>query len=388
MIRRGLVLGPALNSALSGKACSTRSGPNASEAVATTRAADSVGQLCASGVKGPAVCAPANQDPASLWTQALPGGLPVEMWAEWPSTTTLDQLVSSTGALQAWFADTDKALAYVRDTQHHAESYNAIMAVHMTNLLAQARAEQTKLLAQPTIDPIGQFKSALNDKATSGGGSARRPDRFGQAVNQRRKRDLRAGKNGSLADSAAVCGQIAAQYQAYRAGEAAETAGYGALVQQGSAASLVTIATVEQSIVAAARVASTAPNDVELSIMRLEGQTRAFALEFQASLAPYADFMARNNVAIPDMTSGALRSLASMLGYIQSRTELSDSTVNQLLEHVQKLRREALVVIASANATQQTVAQTQLLSASSAFTAKATTCGSEPSGPRPRRARR
>ena len=370
MIRKTRLFFAAL-AALAGVAgCSSQSPSSETreESVRAIATADTaaVGTLCAAGATGGQFCAPSTGDPGVLWKQAAGGGLPIQMWAQWPSNLTIDQLVSSTAALQAWFADMDKVLAYVRDTQKNAESYRATMAGNMGGLLAQARAEQQRLLAQPLVDPVGDLKTGLNAKAT-----AEKSPILAQIAADKQTIGqvsvVLSQATANLVPLQTAFASISAQYAAYHGTEAAETAAYKTLAQQASAATLQNISVVEQSVVTEVRSASTAPGDLELSIMRTAAQLQAFELRFDAAIAPYQDFMTAHGVARPDMTSSALRSLDAMLGYVRGRTDMSDATASQILTGIEA-RREALVTLATTAATRQTLAQTQLLAASSTFT--------------------
>ena len=83
---------------------------------------ETFGRLCAAAENGQEHCVSSNQGPAAAWTQAeADGELPIQMWARRPKDVTLDQLVESRARLNAWFVDTDRAHAYVRDTKKNAE---------------------------------------------------------------------------------------------------------------------------------------------------------------------------------------------------------------------------------------------------------------------------
>jgi hypothetical protein len=66
------------------------------------------------------------------------------------------------------------------------------------------------------------------------------------------------------------------------------------------------------------------------------------------------------------MTSGALRSLNAMLGYMQQRVARSDATATSLLNGI-AMRRQALVILQGSQAARDTVAQAKLLKASTTF---------------------
>ncbi|KYF60526.1 hypothetical protein [Sorangium cellulosum] len=111
--------------------------------------ADSLGSFCAAPVQGEEHCVSSDRSPADAWNRAAANGeLPIAMWAKWPSGMTADELVESPARLKAWFADTEKALSYVRDTQRNAASYKASLA-RVAALVAEVKARQ----AAPREDP-------------------------------------------------------------------------------------------------------------------------------------------------------------------------------------------------------------------------------------------
>ncbi|HZF51380.1 MAG TPA: hypothetical protein VE093_22140, partial [Polyangiaceae bacterium] len=86
------------------------------------------GRICAVAGGGVEVCVPAEEGPASAWSEAMAtGSLPVAMWVEPSGGMTLDDVVRSVDNLDRWFATIDKVLAYVRDTERSAESYKVTM---------------------------------------------------------------------------------------------------------------------------------------------------------------------------------------------------------------------------------------------------------------------
>ena len=104
--------------------------------------ADSLGSFCAAPANGQEHCVSSDRSPADAWNRAAAEGeLPIAMWAKWPSGMTVDELVKSPARLKAWFADTDKVLSYVRDTQRNAESYKASL-VRVNALIAEVKARQ------------------------------------------------------------------------------------------------------------------------------------------------------------------------------------------------------------------------------------------------------
>lgn len=138
------------------------------------------------------------------------------------------------------------------------------------------------------------------------------------------------------------------------------------LAQQASQSTLATLPDVEQAILAAALDASAKPSDLASSAMKLSAQIQSFELSSQAALTPHTDFLATHGAALPDMSSGALRSLNAMLGYIQQRTTRSDATATSLLNGI-AMRRQALIVLDAGQPMGDMVAQAKLLKARTAF---------------------
>ncbi|AUX23461.1 uncharacterized protein SOCEGT47_039860 [Sorangium cellulosum] len=67
--------------------------------------------------------------------------------------------------------------------------------------------------------------------------------------------------------------------------------------------------------VAAPRDASRAPNELAAEVMTLSAELQALAASFEEAIAPHKDLLATHGAPMPDLTSGALRSLSAMLGY-------------------------------------------------------------------------
>ena len=328
--------------------------------------AETLGSLCAAAKNGQEHCVSSNQGPAAAWTQAeADGELPIQMWARRPKDVTIDQLVESRARLNAWFVDTDRAHAYVRDTKKNAESYLASLGGNSGWQLDDAISRQRAILARGPVDAIGNFKTALSDKASAEKSpilatlSTDKQSMIAvQAILEKARTDV-APLQSAYAD-------IAAQFTAYRATEAAETQAYAMHAQQTSQSTLATLPDVEQAILAAALDASAKPSDLALSAMKLSAQIQAFELSSQAALTPYTDFLATHGAVLPDMSSGALRSLNAMLGYIQQRTTRSDATATSLLNGI-AMRRQALVVLDAGQGMGDMVAQAKLLKARAAF---------------------
>jgi hypothetical protein len=324
-----------------------------------------LGSFCASPAEGGEYCVSANQSPAGAWnTAALHGGPPIQMWATPPSDVTRDELVASPDKLQAWFADIDTVLSYLRDTKS-AESYQASMAGKLGTLLQQAKDRQAELRAHTSVDPIAPFKTALYDKARVEKSpllativADKQAMIAVQHVVDRTKSDA--------APLAATFAEIASQFTAYRASEAAETASYAALAQKASAASLDALPSVEKAILTASAHASNTPLPLIHLANKLSAQIQAFELAQHEAIATHTDFLATHGAALPDMTSSALRSLNAMLGYIQQRVARSDATATSLLHGI-ALRTQALVLLTMGTNAADTVAQAERLKAGATF---------------------
>jgi len=164
---------------------------------------------------------------------------------------------------------------------------------------------------------------------------------------------------------------VVTQFKAYRASEGAEGTAYAALGDKASHTTIETISDTEIAIAAAAREASAKPNDLTLTIMRLAAQVRMVDGNYRTALEPYAALFTTEAMNVPDMTAGCLSSLEAMLAYIQARTTRSDATANALLEGI-AVRRQALIVLGTDQATRDTLAQAELLKASTALNDEAT----------------
>jgi hypothetical protein len=331
---------------------------------------ETLGSLCAASENGEPHCVRSNQGPAAAWSQAAPHGeLPVQMWAKRPDAVALEDLVGSPTLLKAWFADTDKVHTYVRDTKKNAESYLASMGGHGGRLLDEAINRQQQLLSRSPVDAIGDFKAALNDKASA----EKSPVVAALATDKQSMTAVQTVFEKARTDIASLesaYAGLAAQFTTYRATEAAETQTYKALAQQASQATLATLPDVEQAILTAGLTASATPNDLALNAMKLSAQLQSFELSSQAALTPHTDFLATHGAALPDMSSGALRSLNAMLGYIQQRITRSDATATSLLNGI-VMRRQALVVLNAGQPMGSMIAQAKLLKARTSFDATA-----------------
>jgi hypothetical protein len=329
----------------------------------------SLGAFCAAPAgSSTGVCVSTQDGPQRAWdAAAAKGGPPIQMWAVWPSAVSLDDLVQQEDKLARWFQDVDTVLAFVRGKG--AESYKASLGGTQAALLQAVQAKQAQLLAQPQVDPAGDFKKALADKAKA----EKDPLVADLATDKQTMAAVQAVLDKAQADAAPLAtayAAIATQFQAYRASEAAETQGYGALAQQASAASLADLPAAEQAIVAASKSTSSAGAAVTMAAIQLFAQIQAFQTAAQAKLAPYADFLSTHGVAMPDMTSAALRSLSAMAGYVQQRVARSDATAIALLDGI-AMRRKALELLAGNAAADPEVAEAQRAKAAEVQRAKA-----------------
>ncbi|HZF48222.1 MAG TPA: hypothetical protein VE093_06215 [Polyangiaceae bacterium] len=286
------------------------------------------GRICAVAAGGEEVCVPAEEGPASAWSEAMAtGSLPVAMWVEPSGGMTLEDVVRSGDNLGRWFATIDKVIAYVRDTKGNAESYKVTMEGKLGAWLREARDRQKELLSKTPADAAGNFKSAVIEKAS-------------------------AEKDPLLA---AVASDKQAMGVVHEVFEEAK-ADIGPLVDDS-----------EQAIVATALDASAKPGQLTLAAMKLSAQIQQFELASQEAIKPQADFMATHGAALPDMTSAALRSLNAMLGYMQRRVARSDATATGLLLGV-SMRRKALEMLAGVSpAVRAQVATAKLQKAGAVF---------------------
>ena len=286
------------------------------------------GRICAVAAGGEEVCVPAEEGPASAWSEAMAtGSLPVAMWVEPSGGMTLEDVVRSGDNLGRWFATIDKVIAYVRDTKGNAESYKVTMEGKLGAWLREARDRQKELLSKTPADAAGNFKSAVIEKAS-------------------------AEKDPLLA---AVASDKQAMGVVHEVFEEAK-ADIGPLVDDS-----------EQAIVATALDASAKPGQLTLAAMKLSAQIQQFELASQEVIKPHADFMATHGAALPDMTSAALRSLNAMLGYMQRRVARSDAMATGLLLGV-STRRKALEMLAGVSpAVRAQVATAKLQKAGAVF---------------------
>ncbi|WP_438006513.1 hypothetical protein WME89_49405 [Sorangium sp. So ce321] len=324
------------------------------------------GEFCAASVGGAEHCVGENLGPGSAWSRAeKDGALPIEMWATWPSTKTMDEVVASGYWLDVWFGHVDEVIAYVRDDARNAESLRVTLAGKLASLLDEATDRQRALLAQGAVDAAGNFKKAMIDKASA----EREPlvaalaaDKQAMAVVQE---VFDRGRN-DIAPLRSSYAGAAARFAAYRASEEAETAAYVALSEEASRSDIEGLDGVEQAVLAAAREASRAPNELAAEAMALSAELQVFAASFDEAMAPDRELLATHGAVLPDMTSAALRSLSAMLGYAQRRVARSDATATGLLGGI-AMRRQALRVLRMDEGARETIARSRIRKASETF---------------------
>ncbi|HTN87868.1 MAG TPA: hypothetical protein VL242_29515, partial [Sorangium sp.] len=278
------------------------------------RGDDALGSFCAAPAGGEEHCVGANLGPGSAWSKAeKDGALPIEMWATWPNDNTLDEIVASGTSLDVWFRHVDEAVEYVRDDARNAESLRATLAGKLASLLDEATQRQRALLSQAPADAAGNFKAAMIDKASV----EEEPLAAALAADKQAMAVVQAVFDQARSDAAPLRSRYtgaAARFAAYRATEAAETAAYAALSAEASRSGIDGLDGVEQAVLAAAREASRSPNELAAEVMALAAELQALAVSFEEAIAPHEELLATHGAVVPDMTSGALRSLSAMLG--------------------------------------------------------------------------
>ncbi|WP_237244441.1 MULTISPECIES: hypothetical protein [Sorangium] len=324
------------------------------------------GSFCAAAEGGEEHCVGENLGPGAAWSQAeRDGALPIEVWATWPNNKTLDDIVASSYSLDVWFGHIDEAIEYVRDDARNAESLRATLAGKLESLLDEATDRQKALLAQAPVDAAGNFKAAMVDKASA------EEDQLAAALaaDKQAMSVVRTIFDQARSDAAPLRSKyagVAARFAAYRASEAAETAAYAALSEQASRSDVDGLDDVQQAVLAAAREASRAPGELTAEILRSSAALRVFAAAFDEAMAPHREFLATHGAVLPDMTSGALRSLNAMLGYVERRVARSDATATALLGGI-ALRRQALRVMQMDEGAREAIARSRARRASEMF---------------------
>lgn len=329
------------------------------------------GKICAEADGGEAECVPAEEGPAEAWSRAKAhGSLPIQMWVEQPDSMSLDQLVTSQANMNTWFETIDSVLKYVRGTEGDAESYRATLGGKLGEIIKHAKAQQKMLASGGGVNASGHFKQALIDKANAEkdplvatiADDKQSMDAVDAALSETKKALLPLG---------AEFTKLADDFAAYRATEVAESDAYTTLAADASKAELGGLSAIEASILAAAMDASAKPNALMMSAMKLSGEIQQLELSSQEAIEPHADFMMTHGAAIPDMTSGAQRSINAMLGYMERRVARCDATATSLLLGV-GMRRKALQMLAASPVVKTQTAEAKIAKASLVFLDAAT----------------
>ncbi|WP_437951875.1 hypothetical protein WME98_14655 [Sorangium sp. So ce296] len=311
-------------------------------------------------------CVDASEGPGSAWSEAeADGELPIQMWAVEPSGAMLDDLAADAAALRAWFDNIDRAVAYVRDEQKNAESLRATLHGRLLGLLLKSRQRQEAILEEEPVRAADNFRQAMTDKASA----EEEPVVAALAADKQEMAVVQGVFEQARSDAAPLQSRyagVAARFAAYRATEAAETAAYAALSEQASRSSIDGLDGAEQAVLAAAREASRAPNELAEEIMTLSAELQALAVSFEEAITPHKEVLATHGAVVPDMTSGALRSLSAMLGYAQRRVARSDATATALIGGI-ALRRQALEILKADEGARERVARSRLERASEVF---------------------
>ncbi|WP_437926865.1 hypothetical protein WMF37_48855 [Sorangium sp. So ce291] len=330
------------------------------------RGDDSLGSFCAAPSGGEEHCVGANLGPGSAWSKAeKDGALPIEMWATWPSDMTLDELVGSPYWLEAWRGHLEEAADYVRDDARNAESLRATLAGKLRGLLSEVRHHQQEILEGEPVRAADRFKEAMTAKASA----EKEPLAAALAADKQAMAVVQAIFDQARSDAAPLRSRYAgaaSRFATYRSAEAAETAAYAALSEQASRSDSEGLDGAEQAVLAAAREASRAPNELAAEVMTLSAELQAFAASFDEALAPHEEFLATHGAVAPDMTSGALRSLSAMLGYAQRRVARSDATATALLGGI-AMRRQALRALQMDKGAREAIARSRIQRASEVF---------------------
>ncbi|AUX26757.1 hypothetical protein SOCEGT47_073270 [Sorangium cellulosum] len=335
---------------------------------------DSLGRFCAMPANGDEdgkeYCVGANRSPGDAWSQAeRHGDLPIEMWADLPRGVAMRELAGSEDMLDLWLGNVDKVVSYVRDQERNAESYGATLAGKLRFLLDRAAGQQRSLLEEEPVRAADRFKEAMTEKANA----EKEPLVAALAEDKQAMAAVQAIFEQARDDAAplqAEYANVVERFAEYRATEAAETAAVAALSEQASRSALEGLEAVEEAILAAAREASRAPGELSVAIMALSARIQASAVALDEALAPHKELLATHGAAMPDMSSGALRSLNAMLGYVQQRVARSDRTAAALLGGI-RLRRQALLALQGDEGAREASARSRSEKASATFLAGA-----------------
>ena len=124
------------------------------------------GRICGSPMEGGDYCMPANSGALAAWNDAMAhGSEPIQMWAEWPETVGVTQLVVNPQLLNAWLDDVQTVLDYLRITRGNAESYHASLSGKLGDRLHQALLVQERIMGAKVVNPSGRVEKVLLDKA-------------------------------------------------------------------------------------------------------------------------------------------------------------------------------------------------------------------------------
>jgi hypothetical protein len=324
-------------------------------------------RFCASPVEGERYCVDSSFGPAAAWNDAkAAGNEPIQMWVEWPDNIELKELVTRADLLNAWLNDIRVVIDYVRVTQNNAESYHASLSGKLGDKLRQARQAQEQIIAAKSADPKAVIEKLLLDKAVN----ETDPLKAEIAGDKQTIADLLAVVDQAKVDGAPFAAQykvLVDDFTAYRATESIEITAYTMLATSASNATLAELDAFNTSILDTAHAASAKPNALLVPVMKLSAQILQFENTSREAIAPHSDFMSTYGATIPDMSSGALRSIVAMLGYTQQRVARSDATAKELLLGV-GMRRQALQLLANApSPARATIANVLLANASTKF---------------------
>ncbi|WP_437732519.1 hypothetical protein [Sorangium sp. So ce1335] len=310
-------------------------------------------------------CVDASEGPGSAWSKAEQDGeLPIQMWAL-PPFSVPDAFVASEAELRAWFDNLDRPVAYVRDEAKHAESLRATLHGELLGLLVTTRRHQEEILEGEPVRAADNFTRAMTDRASA----EEEPLAAAIAADKQALAAATAVFDEARDEAAPLQSRyaaVAARFADYRATEAAETAAYAALSAEASRSGIDGLDGVEQAVLAAAREASRASGELAAEIMTLSAELGALAVSFEEALAPHREVLATHGAVVPDMTSGALRSLGAMLGYAQRRVARSDATATALLGGI-ALRRQALRALQGDEGAREAIARSRSERASERF---------------------
>ncbi|WP_438019294.1 hypothetical protein WMF18_09575 [Sorangium sp. So ce315] len=325
------------------------------------------GMFCAkANTGGVEHCVDASEGPGSAWSKAEEDGeLPIQVWAVEPNRFRFGDVAESEAKLRAWFDNVDRAVAYVRDEEKHAESLRATLSGELLRLLLLVRRGQEASLEKEPARAAENFTRAMTDKASA----EEEPLAAALAADKQALAAATAVFEQARDEAAPLVSRyaaVAARFADYRATEAAEAAAYVELSAEASRSGVDGLDGVEEAVLTAAREASRAPNELAAEIMTLSAELQALAVSFEEAIAPHREVLATHGAVVPDMTSGALRSLGAMLGYAQRRVARSDATATALLGGI-ALRRQALRVLQGDEGAREAMARSRSERASERF---------------------